>query len=662
MANKSFVIQYVIKAREKYVEVAEKVRKSSIGMQKSIDKAAKASTALAVRSTKLKKEMKALTPSMAMARVEGTQSKKTFGEMQKVLIKSAKASTALSARSSKLKKEIKAIAPSMAMVRREGVQLGNTFEELERTLVSGKFRNAQRKNLTVMKKLNKVAVSLKVNLASGIRAALAPMAALNSRVTALKLKLDGVQKRFQGLSSVGTKLRNTGVGLSAFLTLPLGLAAISLKNAASDAEETRSKFATVFKSIGDKAENTADTLAKNFGLAGTTARELLGDTGDLLSGFGFTEESSLSLSKRVNELAVDLASFTNFEGGAEGASKALTKALLGERESVKSLGIAILEKDVKAKVTQLLAEGRTFATLRQAKAEATLVIAIEQSKNAIGDFARTQHQLANQERITASRIQDLKESFGKVLLPIALKVTQVFRGLIKRLTAISPEGKKTILIFAAIAAAVGPILLIIGTLILMLPAISSGFAIIGALAVPALGSIVVVAGILAAAAFLIINNWDRVKAFFEGFSIGISAEFGPTISKLVENFKEAASVIAELFGADSEASRSLFEFSNLGELIGRVIGEALSLIVRGFSGVGAIIGQVIGAITTLDFSQFDIASIKAEFLGIQAEPIVNQTRVDVGVNVGLEKGLTQTGATEIVSSSARRTDVGMVTQ
>ena len=129
-------------------------------------------------------------------------------------------------------------------------------------------------------------------------------------------------------------VRNVGLGMTAAITLPFVLAAKKAADLASDAEETRTKFATVFKDLGQGSENVADSFAKNFGLAGSTARELIGNTGDLLSGFGFTQEKALDLSKQVNELAVDLASFTNFSGGAAGASAALTKALLGERESL----------------------------------------------------------------------------------------------------------------------------------------------------------------------------------------------------------------------------------------------------------------------------------------------------------------------------------------
>lgn len=186
--------------------------------------------------------------------------------------------------------------------------------------------------------------------------------------------------------------------------------------AAIASEETRSKFATVFQDISNEAQSTADNLAKSFGLGGTEARRLLGDTGDLLTGFGFAQKSALDLSKQVQELAVDLASFTNFSGGAAGASAALTKALLGERESVKALGISIQEKDVQEQVALNNANGLTFATERQAKAQATLDIALRQSKNAIGDYARTSQSAANQQRLFVTRINDIREAVGKGLV------------------------------------------------------------------------------------------------------------------------------------------------------------------------------------------------------------------------------------------------------
>jgi len=199
------------------------------------------------------------------------------------------------------------------------------------------------------------------------------------------------------------------------LTAAIGgtvLALTKVIKSAIDSEETFSKFNTVFSKIRVEADKTAKELVKGFGLSSTKARELLGATGDLLTGFGFTQEEALRLSGEVNKLAVDLASFTNAQGGAEAVSQALTKALLGERESLKTYGIAIMETDVQQQLFRKGQQNLTGESLRQAKAQATLELALKQSKNAIGDFQRTQKNTANQLRILGSSIDDIITGIG----------------------------------------------------------------------------------------------------------------------------------------------------------------------------------------------------------------------------------------------------------
>ena len=152
-------------------------------------------------------------------------------------------------------------------------------------------------------------------------------------------KLSVIDKNLQ---ATGKRIQAVGVKLSLAVTLPIAALGVAVVKVASDFEETESKFNTVFSSIRQQANDTAKNLKNNFGLSSRAALQLLGDTGDLLVGFGFTESAALKMSQQVNELAVDLASFTNVQGGAQSASIALTKALLGERESITPFGISIL--------------------------------------------------------------------------------------------------------------------------------------------------------------------------------------------------------------------------------------------------------------------------------------------------------------------------------
>lgn len=264
--------------------------------------------------------------------------------------------------------------------------------------------------------------------------------------------------------TMGPKFTQVGKTLTTSLTLPLGLAGGAMIKLASDAEETSAKFNTVFSSINADAQKSAKVLTDSFGLSKKASEELLGNTGDLLTGFGFTQSAALDLSTEVNKLAVDLASFTNFSGGAEGASAALTKALLGERESVKSLGISILEADVNAKMLVNTQKGLTFESERQAKAFATLQLAQEQSKNAIGDFSRTQNSFANQSRQLKAELEDLAVVFGNKLLPLATRLVGSARGMIESFSGLTDASKKFTVALGGIAFLAGPTLLFLGSL------------------------------------------------------------------------------------------------------------------------------------------------------------------------------------------------------
>lgn len=331
---------------------------------------------------------------------------------------------------------------------------------------------------------------------------------VDARLESVKRNLDGINPHLlkfgQGMSRIGQKL-TFGV------TLPLVAAGGFFIKAASDAEETANKFAVTFDSVSSNAEKVAKDLQKNYGLSRQASKDLLSNTGDLLTGFGFTGKAALDLSEQTNKLAVDLASFTNIQGGAKRASSALTKALLGERESVKELGISILEKDVKDKVTELRSKGITFQSERQAKAVATLKIAYEQSKNALGDYNRTQNSFANRARLSFERLKDISDSFGRLLLP---NVNKALEGILKLLNGIEGmnEGqKKLVLSFGSIVAAAGPLLWLFGTLAVSIVRINqllflfktAGFAVGAATA----GWVAVIVAAVAALAVWGVNLW-----------------------------------------------------------------------------------------------------------------------------------------------------------
>jgi hypothetical protein len=215
------------------------------------------------------------------------------------------------------------------------------------------------------------------------------------------------KKSIAGFALVGTAIAGS-----------LVVAGASLIKIASDAQETENKFNEVFSGLEKSSNEMAKNLAKNFGLSSRESKKLLGDTGDLLSGFGFAKDSALSFSNQVQELAADLTSFQNFEGGVEGASRAITAALTGETEKMKALGVVIRQgtTEYKNNVKQLM-KNKSLTEL-QAKATENLRIITEQSKNSIGDYGRTSKQLANQLKLTGKIWDDLTVGVGVFLMEV----------------------------------------------------------------------------------------------------------------------------------------------------------------------------------------------------------------------------------------------------
>lgn len=226
----------------------------------------------------------------------------------------------------------------------------------------------------------------------------------------IKANTKGYEKGVSGIkASLGKLGALVGAAFATKKIMEFGWSALQV---ASDFEEIGSKFNVIFRGMTAEANAMADQFADDFDLASGTARKLLGNTADLLTGFGFTKKEALDLSKRVNVLAGDLASFSNVEGGAESASKRLTSALLGETESAKMLGIKIQQntKEFRAEVQAMMQAKNLTET--QAKAEVILAQAYEQSKNAIGDYARTRDSFANQQRAVQQQWLELKASIG----------------------------------------------------------------------------------------------------------------------------------------------------------------------------------------------------------------------------------------------------------
>lgn len=194
----------------------------------------------------------------------------------------------------------------------------------------------------------------------------------------------------------------------------------------SDLQEETQKFGLVFEKMHDQAKRNVKDLVDNFGQSELSARKMMSSTGDLLKGWGFADRDIVEMSGAVARLGADIASFSNYSGGATNATIALTKAMLGETEMAKMLGVAIkadspefrkLEKQALSTGVTIDKLGKSFKaeTASQAKALAAFATMYQQKGYVLGDFKRNQDSIANSSRLLENRLLDLKTAVGDFL-------------------------------------------------------------------------------------------------------------------------------------------------------------------------------------------------------------------------------------------------------
>jgi hypothetical protein len=194
----------------------------------------------------------------------------------------------------------------------------------------------------------------------------------------------------------------------------------------SDLQEETQKFGLVFEKMNHQAKRYVKDLVDNFGQSELSARKMMSSTGDLLKGWEFEDKYIVEMSGAVARLGADIASFSNYSGGATNATIALTKAMLGETEMAKMLGVAIktdspefkkLEKQALSTGVTIDKLGKSFKaeTASQAKAVAAFATMYQQKGYVLGDFKRNQDSIANSARLLDNRFQDLKTTVGDFL-------------------------------------------------------------------------------------------------------------------------------------------------------------------------------------------------------------------------------------------------------
>ena len=186
-------------------------------------------------------------------------------------------------------------------------------------------------------------------------------------------------------AKVGKGAGIAAVGVASVGVAALGAAAIfgpAILKMGGQLEAMGVKSKTVFgDSVGD-VEAWAESNAKAMGLTNEQLVGAAASFGDLVKPMGFTADEAARMSTEALDLAGALSAWTGGQRSAAEVSDILAKAMLGEREELKSLGISISAADVQQRLYEKGQQDLTGAALQQAEALATQELILEKSTDA----------------------------------------------------------------------------------------------------------------------------------------------------------------------------------------------------------------------------------------------------------------------------------------
>ena len=380
-----------------------------------------------------------------------------------------------------------------------------------------------------------------------------------------------------------------------------------LAKASSNANTNVSMLGESFKyaapvagALGYSAEDTAIALGlmANAGIKGSQG-------GTALRG------SLTRLIKPTDDAAALMEQYGLSMTNADGSMKSLGEVMNMLRDRLGGLTEAE-QAQVAAQIFGQEAMSGMLAIINASDSDyAKLTDAIYDADGAAQQMADTMlDNLSGQLTLLKSALEGLAIQFGEILMPYIKQFVTWLQNLTQKLQELTPEQKEQIVKWAAIAAAIGPVLMVLGKLTSSVGSIITTFgkipgaiakaksaftavsAAIGGISAPVVAVVAVIGVLIAAFANLWKTNeefrnkmtaiWDGIKSKFESFAQGI-----------VDRLNALG-----------------FDFENFGEVVKAIWDGFCSLLAPIFEGVfnqvSVILGSVLDALTGI----FDV------FIGI----------------------------------------------
>ncbi|MGB3844311.1 MAG: phage tail length tape measure family protein, partial [Sphingopyxis sp.] len=277
--------------------------------------------------------------------------------------------------------------------------------------------------------------------------------AFKSGLDASAKEFRAAQKRFQ---QIGQSMADVGKTMTLGVTLPMAAMAATAVQGAKDQAAAMAQVEAALKSMGGASGKTADELAKT---ADAMEMRSLFDadliltkvTANLLT-FGNVAGEQFD---RAQQAAIDMA--TRMGGDPQNAAIMLGKALNDPIKGISALGrVGVqLTEAQKGQIKSFVATGQA------AKAQGIILTEVEKQFKGAAQAAADTAPL-RQAEVAWNQAMD---KIGEAILPVIPVITDAIVAASQAFSQLSPEAVNFIVIAGGIAAALGPVVFVMGNIV-----------------------------------------------------------------------------------------------------------------------------------------------------------------------------------------------------
>ena len=365
--------------------------------------------------------------------------------------------------------------------------------------------------------------------------------AFNGKIKGAQVQMEHMQKKTEAIRKMGKGLQDFGNKMTVGVTLPIIGAMTYASKMGMEFQDAEMRLQTMLGS----AEKGTEMFNKIVEMGAKTpfeSKDLLQATNTLL-GFGVAQERVLPLMMQLGDISGGNAE--RFQALSLAFAQASAAGKLQGQDLLQMINAGFNPLEQIAKRT-----GKTVGYWKDemSKGKVTIAMVEQAMKDATSGGGRFYGMMDKMSKTASGKLSTMLDNFntamaqlGQVLLPYVTKGIEILTAALEKFTKLSPGTQKMILLFGALAAAIGPLLSGFGSLVIIvanapaaLAAFSNGIVWLGNIFKTLGGALVAlsksfiallanpvtwwVVGITAAVAALVAGivllykNWDKIWA------------------------------------------------------------------------------------------------------------------------------------------------------